>query len=55
VFTLAECLVGLIGLLALDDVLEGRAAQHTWLASFAVIGSLSVVMAAAISAGRLLS
>lgn len=54
-FPLAECLVGLIGLMALDDVLEGRPARRTWISSTAVIGALAVVMAAAIGAGSLLS
>jgi hypothetical protein len=55
VFTLAECLVGLIGLVALDDVLEGRPARHTWTAAFAFVGALTVLMVAAIGAGHLLS
>ena len=51
---LTECLVGLIGLLALDDVLEGRAARHTWKASLVSIGPLALLMAVAIGGGRLL-
>ncbi len=55
VFSLAECLVGLIGLMALDDVLEGRPARRTWGSALAVIGTLAALMAAAIGAGSLLS
>jgi hypothetical protein len=54
-FPLAECLVGLVGLMALDDVLEGRSARRTWLSSLKVVGAFGVLMAAAIGAGALLS
>jgi hypothetical protein len=47
--------VGLIGLVALDDVLSGRPARHTWVVSLALVGGLAVVAAAAIGAGLLLS
>jgi hypothetical protein len=55
VLVLTECIVGLIGLLALDDVLEGRPARHTWRASLVSIGPLALLMAVAIGAGRLLA
>jgi hypothetical protein len=54
VLALTECLVGLVGLLALDDVFEGRSARHTWRASLVSIGPLALLMAVAIVAGRLL-
>jgi hypothetical protein len=54
VLVLTECIVGLIGLLALDDVLEGRPARHTWRASLVSISPLALLMAVAIGAGRLL-
>ncbi|HEY1594562.1 MAG TPA: hypothetical protein VGF74_04140 [Thermoleophilaceae bacterium] len=54
-FTLAECLVGLIGLVALDDVLVGRPARHTWIASLAFVAALAALMVAAIAIGRLIS
>jgi hypothetical protein len=54
VVALTECLVGLIGLMALDDVLEGRPARQTWTASLVSVGPLALVMAVAIGAGRLL-
>jgi hypothetical protein len=52
---LAECLVGLIGLMALDDVLEGRPARRTWMSSLTVIGAFGLLLATAIGAGVLLS
>jgi hypothetical protein len=55
VFTLAECLVGLIGLVALDDVLEGRPTRHTWIASLSFVGALALLLAAAVIAGKLLA
>jgi hypothetical protein len=51
---LAECLVGLIGLMALDDVLEGRPARRTWMSSLTVIGAFGLLMATTIGAGALL-
>jgi hypothetical protein len=50
----AELLAGLILLLALDDVLEGRTARHTWTAAFSLLGGVSVLMAAAVGLGSLL-
>jgi len=52
---LAECLVGLIGLMALDDVLEGRPARRTWMSSLTAIGAFGLLIATAIGAGALLS
>jgi hypothetical protein len=52
---LAECLVGLIGLMALDDVLEGRPARRTWTSSLTLMAALGALMGAAIGAGALLS
>lgn len=52
---LAECLVGLIGLVALDDMLEHRSVRHTWAASFALIGGLGLLMVAAVGLGRLIA
>ena len=54
-FPLAECLVGLIGLMALDDVLEGRPAWRSWMSSLTVIGAFGLLTATAIGAGALLS
>jgi hypothetical protein len=51
----AECLVGLIGLMALDDVLEGRPTRRTWMSSLTAIGAFGLLMATAIGAGALVS
>jgi hypothetical protein len=52
---LAECLVGLIGLVALDDVIEHRSVRHTWVTSFALIGGVGLLLVAAIGIGRLIA
>lgn len=51
----AGSLIGLIGLIALDDVLEGRPARHTWAMSFALVGSIALLMLAAVAAGKLIA
>ena len=51
----AGSLIGLIGLIALDDVLERRPARHTWAVSFALVGSLTLLMLSAIVVGRMLT
>lgn len=52
---LAGTMIGLIGLIAFDDVRERRPARHTWLASFRLVGGIAVVMLATIGAGQLLA
>jgi hypothetical protein len=51
----AGSLIGLISLIALDDVLDHRPARHTWMVSFALVGSIVLLMLAAVAAGRLVS
>lgn len=50
----AGWLIGLIGLVALDDVLEHRPARHTWTVSLALVGSIALLMLAAVTGGKLL-
>ena len=51
----AGSLIGLISLIALDDVFEQRPARHTWMMSLALVGSIGLLMLAAVAAGRLVS
>jgi hypothetical protein len=51
---LAEMLSGLIALVALDDVLQGRAARHTWKAAASLVGGVGALMVAALGVGSLL-
>ena len=51
---LAEMLVGLIALVALDDVLEGRAARHTWKAAFSLVSGLGAIVFGAVAFGSAL-
>ena len=52
---LAELLAGMIALAALDDVLEGRSARHTWKAALSLVGGVGTLLAAAIGVGSLLA
>jgi hypothetical protein len=51
----AGWLIGVIGLIAVDDGLEGRPARHTWMVSFTLVGSIALLMLAAIGAGKLVA
>lgn len=54
-WALAGTMIGLIGLIAFDDVLEQRPARHTWFASLGLVVGITLVMLAAIEAGRLIA
>lgn len=54
-WSVAGSLIGLIGLIALDDVLEQRPARHTWAVSFALVGFIALLMLSAIVVGRLIA
>ena len=51
----AGSLIGLISLIALDGVLERRPARQTWAVSFALVGSIALLMLSAVAVGRLIS
>jgi hypothetical protein len=51
---LAEMLVGLIALVALNDVLEGRASRHTWKTAFSLVSGVGAIMAGAVALGSVL-
>jgi hypothetical protein len=51
----AGWLIGLVGLIAIDDALEHRPARHTWMVSFTLVGSIALLMLAAIAAGKLVA
>ena len=51
----AGSLIGLIGLIALDDLFERRPARHTWMVSFALVASIALLMLSAVAVGRLIS
>jgi hypothetical protein len=51
---LAEMVVGLIALVALDDVLEGRASRRTWKTAASLISGVGAIMAGAVALGSAL-
>jgi hypothetical protein len=51
---LAEMLAGLIALVALDDVLEGRASPRTWRTAFSLVSGLGAIMGGAVALGSAL-
>jgi hypothetical protein len=53
-WSVAGSLIGLIGIIALDDVLDHRPARHTWLVSFALVAAIALLMLAAVEAGRVI-
>jgi hypothetical protein len=54
-WSLAGTMIGLIGLIAFDDLLEQRPPRHTWLVCLTVVGAVALLMLAAIEVGRLLA
>ena len=50
---LAEMLAGLIALVALDDMLEGRASRRTWRTAFSLVSGVGAIMAGAVALGTL--
>jgi hypothetical protein len=52
-WAVAGWLIGLIGLIAFDDVRDNRPVRHTWAVSFALVGSIALLMLSAALVGWL--